>query len=99
MRAFKARKLRYWSGASFRRLLSIAAAALDARAPLPAKAVALFTVIYALSPIDLVPDFIPIMGWLDDAVVIPLGLWLTARLMPPGLLQEHYERRAPRLPR
>ena len=44
---------------------------------------------YALSPIDLIPDFIPVLGLLDDAVLVPAGLWLFVKLLPPGLMDEH----------
>lgn len=43
---------------------------------------------YALSPIDLIPDFIPILGFLDDALLIPLGLWLFIKMLPEGLFEE-----------
>ncbi|EXF43323.1 hypothetical protein BAY1663_04259 [Pseudomonas sp. BAY1663] len=45
-------------------------------------------VAYALSPIDLIPDFIPLLGYLDDLLLLPLGIWLVLRLMPPGVLAE-----------
>jgi uncharacterized membrane protein YkvA (DUF1232 family) len=61
----------------------------DPRVPWPAKLVAALTVAYALSPIDLIPDFIPVIGYLDDLVLIPLGLALAIRLVPPFLLAEH----------
>ncbi len=93
-KVFRSNKLKYWRGDSLRRLVSIFTAALDRRAPIAAKMVALFTVIYALSPIDFIPDFIPGLGLVDDAIIVPAGLWLLAQLMPDGLLQEHYERRA-----
>jgi uncharacterized membrane protein YkvA (DUF1232 family) len=64
-------------------------AARDPRVPWPAKAVAALTVAYALSPIDLIPDFIPVIGYLDDLVLVPLGLALAIRLIPPALLAEH----------
>ncbi len=64
-------------------------AARDPRCPWHARAVGLAVAAYALSPIDLIPDFIPILGLLDDAVLIPAGLWLFARLLPPGLFEEH----------
>lgn len=51
------------------------------------KAVALLVLAYALSPIDLIPDFIPLLGQLDDLLLIPLGLWLVVRLSPPALWQ------------
>lgn len=44
---------------------------------------------YALSPIDLIPDFIPVLGLLDDAVLIPLGIWLFVKMLPKGLFDEH----------
>lgn len=45
-------------------------------------------VAYALSPIDLIPDFIPVVGYLDDLILLPLGLWIAVRLVPPAVLQE-----------
>ena len=50
--------------------------------PLVAKLVALLTVAYALSPIDIIPDFIPVLGILDDLVIVPLGVWLAMALIP-----------------
>lgn len=64
-------------------------AARDPRTPLPARLLGLLIAAYALSPIDLIPDFIPVLGLLDDAIVIPLGMWLFEKLVPPELLAEH----------
>lgn len=64
-------------------------AARDPRCPWPARAVGLLVAAYAFSPIDLIPDFIPVLGLLDDALIVPAGLWLFRRLLPPGLLDEH----------
>jgi uncharacterized membrane protein YkvA (DUF1232 family) len=64
-------------------------AARDPRCPWHARAVGLLVTAYALSPIDLIPDFIPVLGLLDDALLIPLGLWLFVKLLPPGLMEEH----------
>jgi uncharacterized membrane protein YkvA (DUF1232 family) len=61
----------------------------DPRVPWVAKALAAVTVAYALSPIDLIPDFIPVLGHLDDLVLVPLGLALAIRLIPPSVLAEH----------
>ena len=61
----------------------------DPRVPWYAKALAGVTVAYALSPIDLIPDFIPFLGQLDDVIIVPLGLALAARLIPPSILAEH----------
>jgi uncharacterized membrane protein YkvA (DUF1232 family) len=44
---------------------------------------------YALSPIDLIPDFIPILGYLDDLLIVPLGIFLVVRLIPADVLEEH----------
>jgi uncharacterized membrane protein YkvA (DUF1232 family) len=63
-------------------------AARDSRTPLPAKLVAGFVAAYALSPIDLIPDFVPIFGMLDELVVVPLGLAVAIRLIPGPLLAE-----------
>ena len=64
-------------------------AARHPRTPWYAKALILAIVAYALSPIDLIPDFIPVLGLLDDALLIPLGLWLFVKLLPDGLIDEH----------
>ncbi|MDR6853252.1 uncharacterized membrane protein YkvA (DUF1232 family) [Sphingomonas sp. BE123] len=61
----------------------------DPRTPLFAKLVGLLVGAYALSPIDLIPDFIPVLGLVDDAVLIPLGVWLFEKLVPAGLMTEH----------
>lgn len=63
-------------------------AAHDPRTPLLAKALAALTVAYALSPIDLIPDFIPVLGLLDDLLLIPTGIWLILRLLPSGLIAD-----------
>ncbi len=54
--------------------------------PLLAKIVCIVAVLYALSPIDLVPDFIPILGYIDDALLLPGMIWLAVRLLPPQVL-------------
>jgi uncharacterized membrane protein YkvA (DUF1232 family) len=58
------------------------------RVPWYAKLLALLVVGYALSPIDLIPDFIPVIGYLDDLVLIPLGLMLVIRMIPADVLAE-----------
>jgi uncharacterized membrane protein YkvA (DUF1232 family) len=60
----------------------------DPRVPWYAKAVAACVVGYALSPIDLIPDFIPVLGYLDDLVLIPLGIALVLRMIPPAVMDE-----------
>ena len=61
----------------------------DPRVPWYAKAVTAIVVGYAFSPIDLIPDFIPVLGYLDDLVLVPLGIALALRLIPPGILDEY----------
>ena len=60
----------------------------DERVPWLAKAVVIFAVGYALSPIDLIPDFIPLIGYLDDLLLLPLLVWLAIRLIPAEIWQD-----------
>ena len=64
-------------------------AARDPRTPWYARAFGLAVTAYALSPIDLVPDFIPILGLVDDAILIPAGIWLFVKMLPAGRFDEH----------
>lgn len=64
-------------------------AARDPRVPWPAKLVGLFVAGYALSPIDLIPDFVPVLGLLDDVIIIPFGIWLVLRMVPHEIMAEH----------
>jgi uncharacterized membrane protein YkvA (DUF1232 family) len=61
----------------------------DPRVPWYAKAMAVVIAGYALSPIDLVPDFIPVLGYLDEVILVPLGVLLVVRLIPPAIMSEH----------
>ena len=72
-----------------RDVVAIAFALRDPRVPWYAKAVGACVVAYALSPIDLIPDFVPVLGYLDDLVLVPLGLLLVLRLIPADILAEH----------
>ncbi|URW75995.1 YkvA family protein [Sphingomonas donggukensis] len=60
----------------------------DPRTPWPARALGMIVAAYALSPIDLIPDVIPVLGLLDDALLIPAGVWLMTRLIPAALMAE-----------
>ena len=63
--------------------------------PWHAKAFAVLVVAYAFSPIDLIPDFIPVLGLLDDAVLLPVGIWLALKLVPaPVMTQSRQEAQA-----
>ncbi len=68
-----------------RQATALAFAARDRRTPWYAKALAVAVVAYALSPIDLIPDFIPVLGLLDDLILLPLGVALVVRLIPPAV--------------
>jgi membrane protein DedA with SNARE-associated domain/uncharacterized membrane protein YkvA (DUF1232 family) len=82
-------RVRGWAEVLQRDVYAIYLAARDPRVPWYAKAVALLVAAYAVSPIDLIPDFIPVLGHLDDAILVPLGVLLAARLIPDALLEEH----------
>jgi uncharacterized membrane protein YkvA (DUF1232 family) len=60
----------------------------DPRTPWAARLVIVLVVAYAFSPIDLIPDFIPVLGYLDDLVLLPLGIALAVRLLPADLMAE-----------
>jgi uncharacterized membrane protein YkvA (DUF1232 family) len=87
-------RLRHWARTVRRDVHALYLVAGDRRMPWYAKALALVVAGYALSPIDLVPDFIPVLGYLDDAILVPLGVLLVIRLIPPELMAEHRERAA-----
>ena len=61
----------------------------DRRTPWYAKALAGVVVAYALSPVDLIPDFIPVLGYLDDLILVPAGIYLTLKLIPENILEEY----------
>ena len=78
----------------------LASAARDPRTPMAAKLVIAFVAAYALSPIDLIPDFIPVIGYLDDLIIVPAGIALAIRMIPPSVLDDHRARiaRQPKKP-
>ena len=80
--------LKSWARGLTRDVVALWIAARDPRTPLMAKLVAGAVAAYALSPIDLIPDFIPILGYLDDLLLVPAGIWLAVRLVPRALLAE-----------
>ncbi|MGE7943781.1 YkvA family protein [Lysinibacillus xylanilyticus] len=63
----------------------------DPRTPWYAKLVAMFVVAYAFSPIDLIPDFIPVLGYLDDLIIVPFGIILALKLIPPHVIEDNKE--------
>ena len=80
-----------WARRLQRDVTALWLAAGDPRTPWYAKAMAGAVAAYALSPIDLIPDFIPILGYLDDVILLPLGIALAVRMIPPRLMLEFRE--------
>ena len=81
-------QLRAWARALKRDMLAVWLAARDPRVPWYVKGLGLAVAAYALSPIDLIPDFIPVLGYLDDLIILPFGILLVVRLVPPHLMDE-----------
>jgi uncharacterized membrane protein YkvA (DUF1232 family) len=82
------KSLRDWARALRRETLTLCLAARHPRTPWYARVVAAAVVAYALSPIDMIPDFIPVLGQLDDLLLVPIGLALAILLMPRDVLLE-----------
>ncbi len=81
-------RLKNWAEHLQKETYALYFAARDARTPWYAKVLAGLVVAYALSPIDAIPDFIPLLGYLDDVIIIPLGLALALRMIPVQVMQE-----------
>jgi uncharacterized membrane protein YkvA (DUF1232 family) len=86
--------MRQWARRLKRDVIALWIAARDPRTPTLAKVVAAMVAAYALSPIDLIPDFIPVLGYLDDVILVPLGVLWALRLIPAELMDEFRERAA-----
>ena len=82
------RRLKAWAGRLKRDVLVLWLAARDPRVPWAAKALAAMAAAYALSPIDLIPDFVPVLGYLDDLILLPAMIWLALRLIPDDVVAE-----------
>ena len=81
-------RLRDWARRLKRDVVALWLAARDRRVPLPAKLLAGAVAAYALSPIDLIPDFIPVLGYVDDLLIVPAGIWLAVRMIPAPILAD-----------
>lgn len=81
-------KWQRWARALKREVSALYLACRDPRVPWYARALAGLVVAYAFSPIDLIPDVIPVIGYLDDLILVPLGVALVIRLIPPAVLGE-----------
>ena len=82
-------RLKQWARLIKRDVHALYLAARDPRVPWHAKMLAVVVAAYVLSPIDLIPDFLPVVGYLDDLIIVPLGILLTVRLIPTELMNEH----------
>ncbi len=85
-------KLKQWADHLKSETVTLYFAARDPRTPLHARLVVAAIVAYALSPIDLIPDFVPVLGYVDDLILIPIGIALAVRLIPEPILAECRER-------
>jgi uncharacterized membrane protein YkvA (DUF1232 family) len=81
-------RLKTWAHRMKRDTLALYLARRDPRVPWLAKVVAIATAAYAFSPIDLIPDFIPVLGYLDELIILPLFIYVTIRLIPPDIMME-----------
>ncbi len=81
-------ELKSWARLIKRDVHALYLASRDPRVPWYAKALAALVAGYALSPIDLIPDFIPVLGYLDDVILVPAGIWLVIRLIPADVMEE-----------
>jgi uncharacterized membrane protein YkvA (DUF1232 family) len=81
--------LKAWARTIKRDVHAIYLAARDSRVPWYAKALGIAVAAYALSPIDLIPDFIPVFGYADDLIIVPLGILLVVKLIPAPVLAEY----------
>jgi uncharacterized membrane protein YkvA (DUF1232 family) len=86
-----ARQLRDWARAVKRDVVALYIAARDPRVPWYAKLAAAAIAAYALSPIDLIPDFIPVLGYLDEVIILPVAIFLVIKMIPGPLMVEFRE--------
>ncbi|WP_293800567.1 DUF1232 domain-containing protein [uncultured Bosea sp.] len=89
-------RTKQWARLLKRDVIALWIAARDSRTPWHAKLAAGAIAAYALSPIDLIPDFIPILGYLDDLIIVPLGILLVVKLIPAPLMAEYRAKAAGR---
>lgn len=81
-------RAKLWARRVKRDVVAVWIAARDPRTPWYVKAMAALVAAYALSPIDLIPDFIPVLGYLDDLLLLPIGILLVVRMIPADLMEE-----------
>jgi uncharacterized membrane protein YkvA (DUF1232 family) len=81
-------KIKEFADKTKQELIAVYLASKHPKVPIISKILIIGIIAYALSPIDLIPDFIPVLGYLDDLIIIPLGLWLALKLIPKQVLLE-----------
>lgn len=81
-------RLKIWAAILKRDVMTLWFACRDTRTPWYAKAMTMLIVAYALSPIDLIPDFIPVLGYLDELILLPVGIYLVLKLVPKEALAD-----------
>ena len=82
-------RIRQWARLARRDVYAVYRAARDPRVPWYAKVLAFCVAGYALSPIDLIPDFVPVLGYMDDLIIVPFGILIVVKLIPPEIIAEH----------
>ena len=81
-------RLKQWTRSIKRDVIALWLAARDPRVPWYAKVVAAIVAAYALSPIDLIPDFVPVLGYLDDLIIVPVGILAAVKLIPAPIMAD-----------
>lgn len=82
-------RLKRWARRLKSEIRLLSAAIRDPRTPWYARALGIAVIAYALSPFDLIPDVIPVIGYLDELILLPAALWLVRRLIPPEVIEAH----------
>ena len=82
-------RLKDWARAIKRDVHALYLASRDPRVPWYAKALGIAVAAYALSPIDLIPDFIPVLGYVDELFIVPFGIFIVLRMISPEIMAEH----------
>lgn len=88
MNAVVIKRLKQFAQQMKKQVNALYLASRDSRTPIAAKCLIVVVVAYALSPIDLIPDFIPVLGYLDDVILLPIGIYLSIKLIPEQLWLE-----------
>ena len=81
--------LKAWATRLKNDVVTLMFASRDPETPLLPKLLAMVIVAYALSPIDIIPDFVPVIGYLDDLIIVPIGVWICLRLIPSPLIADN----------